>query len=305
MPARLDLTGRSKLVLAAGLLLSCALAIPAYIAFAAFRLERGGFIPRRHAPRLGVAEFGVRGLRAVSFRNKDGHELAGYYAPGQSSAAIVIAHGASGERSDMAAETRLLAEAGFGVLAFDWPGHGESEGGIVWGEPERQALESALDFLSAQPEVDRHRLGAFGFSMGGYILTQVASRDARVRAVALAGTPHDAIEHTRWEYRRLGFLRREPALLAIRLAGMPVHELVPEQVIGKIAPRATLLVHGAEDQQVPDWITDRLYRAAGEPKQRLTVPGAGHGGYAEADPAGYGRALCDFFLKTLNAATGP
>ena len=137
--------------------------------------------------------------------------------------------------------------------------------------------------------------------MGGYTVAQVAASDERLLAVALAGAPHDAAEHTRWEYRRAGWLRQGPALLAARLSGLRFDELVPERIIGRIAPRSLLLVAGSEDRCVPPWMTERLYRAAGEPKRMLIVEGAKHGGYFDAGAEAYARALGDFF-ETLHAA---
>ncbi|HXK19861.1 MAG TPA: alpha/beta fold hydrolase [Polyangiaceae bacterium] len=289
------------LLFAVGTLL---LAAPAYWARRAYRIERASFIPRRHPPRVSLAEVGIESAREVTFQAGPGLKLKGYYVPSRNGAALAVTHGAGGERSDVLSELRILAGAGFGVLAFDWPGHGESEGDIVWGAPERSALVAALDFLCAQPEVDRSRLGAFGFSMGGYIVTQVAALDTRLRAVAMAGSPHDAKEHIMWEYRRFRVLTQWPALLAVRVSGMQVSEMVPEQVIGKISPRPILLIQGTEDQLVPSWITERLYAAAGEPKRLLRVHGAAHGGYDQADPAGYARALLEFF-SVLSAAAAP
>jgi uncharacterized protein len=273
-----------------------ALAVPALlVALHAYRSERQIFRPRSHAPRMGLQELRIPGLIEASFPSRSGDRLRGYYAPSRSGAAVVLVHGSGGERSDLADEARVLAEAGLGVLLFDWPGHGESEGPITWGDSERQALAGALDWLSGRPGLDRGRLGAFGFSMGGYILAQVAATDPRVRAVALAGAPHDPREHTRWEYRRLGWLRQWPALLALRVSGMQLDELVPERIVDRIAPRRLLLIAGSEDTAVPPWMSERLYRAAREPKRLLVIRGAGHGGYYEAGAETYARALIDFF----------
>jgi dipeptidyl aminopeptidase/acylaminoacyl peptidase len=272
------------------------LAVPAsLIALHAYRAERRVFRPRSHRPRMDLLAWRIPGLVEASFPSRTGDRLRGYYAPSRNGAAVVLLHGSGGERSDLVHEARLLAEAGVGVLLFDWPGHGESEGKITWGESERQALEGALDWLAAKPGVDPRRLGAFGFSMGGYILAQVAAADLRLRAVALAGAPHDAREHTLWEYRRLGWLRQWPALLAVRVSGMQLDELVPERVVGRIAPRRLLLIAGSEDTAVPLWMTERLHRAAGEPRRLLVIRGAGHGAYHEAAGETYARELLDFF----------
>jgi carboxymethylenebutenolidase len=46
-------------------------------------------------------------------------------------------------------------------------------------------LQSALDFLQAQPSVDAARIGVIGFCMGGTYALQLASRDKDVRAASV------------------------------------------------------------------------------------------------------------------------
>ncbi|MET0792615.1 MAG: alpha/beta fold hydrolase, partial [Polyangiaceae bacterium] len=228
---------------------------------------------------MSSAEFGIARLSDVSFPSRGGNLLRGVFAPSNNGAAVVLSHGSGGERSDVASEAKILSDAGFGVLAFDWPGHGQSDGEIRWGEPERLALAGAIDWLSAEHSVDPARIGGFGFSMGGYIVSQWAARDQRLKAVALAGTPHDAVEQTKWEYRRWGVLAQWPALLGVRAGGMNLDELGPERVIKDIAPRAVLIISGSEDDTAPPWMAKALFSAAREPKTFLSVPGAGHGQY--------------------------
>jgi hypothetical protein len=45
----------------------------------------------------------------------------------------------------------------------------------------------------------------------------------------------------------------------------------------KIAPRPILLVHGDADQILPVRCSELLYDWAGDPKQMVVFPGAGHG----------------------------
>jgi alpha-beta hydrolase superfamily lysophospholipase len=275
------------------------LLVPGYVALRAYCDERRIFLPVRHEPRVTVARSRIPGLRDVSFSTPTGVVLRGVFAPSRNRAAVVLTHGSNGERSDVLPEARLLSQAGFGVLAFDWPGHCLSGGTIAWGAPERAALASALDFVAVQPGVDPARLGAFGFSMGGYITAQVAARDLRLRAVALASSPNDALEHLRWQHRQLGALRRWPALLALRVSGMNIEELVPQRVVGEIAPRPLLIIGGRDDQIVPNWMTEKLFAAAGEPKQLLLLPNAGHGGFLDSNAAHYSQQLISFFNALL------
>src|SRR5262245_26780526 len=57
-------------------------------------------------------------------------DVAAWWVPPRNGAAVVLAHGSFGTRASMLAEARALGKAGFGVLLFDWPGHGESGGEV-------------------------------------------------------------------------------------------------------------------------------------------------------------------------------
>lgn len=271
--------------------------VPLLSAYRTYRTERAGFVtgPKREPP--DPASYGIPGLRAVKFGPHGG--LYGVYVEPKNRACIVLAHGSSSDHGTLLPEATFLARAGFGVLALDFPGHGQSDGAITWGRNERAALGSALDFVSRQPAVDGERLGLFGFSMGGYIATQLAAADQRVRATVIAGAPGDAREHTLYEYRRWGVLTQWPALLALKVSGMDLDTLVPRQVIGRIAPRSVLLVGGEDDEHVPPWMMRQLFDAARHPKQLLLVKGAGHGGYAEAAPHDYPSSVLAFFERAL------
>jgi uncharacterized protein len=145
---------------------------------------------------------GIDGLTAVGFTSSSGDRIAGWYVPSRNRAAVIVTHGTNADRSSMLDEIRLLSRAGFGVLAFDWPGDGESGGEVRWGSGERNALSAAIDWLEQQPDVARGKLGAFGFSMGGYFTIQVAAADPRLRAVVIAAAPTSFLAYTRARHRQ-------------------------------------------------------------------------------------------------------
>jgi dipeptidyl aminopeptidase/acylaminoacyl peptidase len=205
----------------------------------------------------------------------------------------------------MLPEIRILSAAGFGVLAFDWPGDGASEGEALWGPVDRQALAAAIDWLSARPDVDPRRLGGLGFSIGGYVMAQVAAKDPRLRAVVLLATPTDYAELTHWQHRQWGLLSELPAELALRRSGMRTADLRPIDVLGEIAPRPLMLVRGSADDIVPEYMTRALYAAARAPKSLWIIPGAKHGGYAQAAPSEYRSRLVQFFSDNLAISDAP
>jgi uncharacterized protein len=242
---------------------------------------------------------GIKGLQAVSFRTGEGLRLSGWYVPSQNHAAIVVTHGTNADRSSMLSEVRILAEAGFGVLAFDWPGSGSSEGTIQWNHIDREALTAAVDWLSSRPETDPARVGGLGFSMGGYMLAAVAARDRRLRAVVLQATPTDYRQLTLWQNKKWGALSEYPALVALRNSGMPTTEMRPIEVTRNIAPRAVFIIQGDLDQTVPVDMARELYQAAGDPKTLWIIAGAYHGKYESYAGAEYRSRLVGFFADNL------
>jgi alpha-beta hydrolase superfamily lysophospholipase len=265
-----------------------------------FRLEYATFCGEPEPVDTEAARRVVPAIEAVAWRGPAGM-VRGWFVPGRERAAVVLAHGMPGTRATLLDEVRILSQRGFSVLAFDWPGHGESEGCSQWGAVEQGTLGSALDWLAARPETRGAPVGAFGFSAGGYPVVQRATRDPRLHAVALAAPVTDAVALARWEYRArsLGVLAHWPALAAFRLRGMQPRERVPAEIVGEIGPRPVLVIYGADDRIIPESMPTTLYRRASAPKELLRVPGAGHGGYAQAAPQLYAERLTTFFARAL------
>jgi fermentation-respiration switch protein FrsA (DUF1100 family) len=272
--------------------------VPAAHFVRVFCTEYSSFTSSRGHVDTAAARARVPGLRDVSWRGPAG-AVRGWFVPGTAPAAVVLLHGSGGNRAELLPELEILSTRGFSVLAFDWPGQGESAGRTRWDETERATLGSAIDWLSSRSEVDAGRIGAFGFSVGGYPLIQRAVVDARIRAVAVAGTPGDATEYARWQYRAFGPLPQLPALLAMRASGMHPRRQVPVRLVRQLAPRPLLVILGERDRTVPPAMVRALYEAAGQPKEPLVIPAAGHGDYARVAPGRYTRRLTSFFAHAL------
>lgn len=245
---------------------------------------------------------GISGLHLVSFSSPGSQHIAAWYAPSRNRAGIVLIHGTEADRSALLHETRALAAAGFGVLALDVPGQGESEGKTTWGIAERQAITSAGAWLSQQPDVDSDRIGALGMSMGAYVLTQAAKTDLRLRALILAGCPTDVVEQTKVAFSKWGWFSEIPAYLALHDSGMPL-DMRPKNIVGAIAPRPVFLIGGELDGNVPAYMARQLYAAAGDPKELWIVPGAHHADYGLIAPKQYDARIVDFFTRNLLTKT--
>ena len=255
--------------------------------------------PTRGALLTPLARAGVVGMTDVRIPVGAQFDLGAWYVPPKHGVVVIMAHGSGSDRSSTLPEIRLLTDAGLGILAFDWPGHGMSGGTSDWGPLARSALSAAAQWLIAQPGVDRAQIGVIGFSYGGYIVAQVAARDTAFRRVALIGTPSDGTEQTYAEYARYTRVAGWAAMKANELGGFEPDTMKARDQVAHIAPRPLLIVTGALDKTVPTAMADTIYAHAGEPKTLLRIPSAAHSDFAEVDAVGYGAALRDFFAPAL------
>ena len=109
---------------------------------------------------------------------------------------LILCHGAGEFKENYFELCGLLAEQGVATLALDMHGHGES-GGERFHVDMREwvaDIRAAIDFLSAHPRVDEHRIGAFGLSSGGTAILEAAVVDCRLKAlVALDATVRNSL----------------------------------------------------------------------------------------------------------------
>src|SRR6266513_3744220 len=108
--------------------------------------------------------------------------LPGDAKPGDRRAGIVLCHGYTGVRSIYLPDNaRVLSEAGYVVLTFDYKGWGDSGGPKSRLAPYSRVADAqaALMFLGTLPEVDPERLGIYGTSYGGATVVWVGAIDAR------------------------------------------------------------------------------------------------------------------------------
>ena len=231
----------------------------------------------------------------VEFGSDAGNAIRGWYVPSKNGAGIALVHGTSSDRRHFIPEIAALAQQGFGVLAYDQPGAGLSDGRVTWGRSERPALSAAVKWLRSAPGV--HHVGVVGFSQGAYVAVLVAAADPGIEALVLEGAVGDYENVTRHEYGRWGILSSYPALMARRRAGYDPSESRAIDVMGQYTG-PVLFVNGSADRDVPQSEADGLFARARGPKEALTVNGAGHGTYAEVSHE-YLTRLEQFFERTL------
>ena len=135
----------------------------------------------------------------VSFYS-EGHKLDGdlYLPEGLATsdirAGVVLCHGYTGVKDlYLPDNARVLCEAGYIVLTFDYKGWGKSEGTRDRLAPYSRVadVQAAITFLGAQPQVDEDAIGIYGTSYGGATVVWTAAIDQRVQCVvSVVGVGH-------------------------------------------------------------------------------------------------------------------
>lgn len=252
------------------------------------------------------------------------------YLPDESSdeplPAVITASGYTGLKDIHPARfARALTQHGYACLAFDYRGHGYSEGerGRLVPQEQVEDVRAAVSFMASQPEVDANRVALIGWALGGGVVVAEAADDQRVKAVVTCNAIGDGERSIRFQHdeqswsrlqddmvrdrperARSGRSRTVPPFNIVRLdldaktdgyvgeelyktAGYASAEVSlesadaymrfrPEDVVGRIAPRPLLLVHGAENRLHSPEESRWLFELAGEPKRLVLIEGVGH-----------------------------
>lgn len=238
--------------------------------------------------------------RDVSFRTSDGVLLRAWYHPSATGSAVLMAHGWGQNRLHLLEESVRLARDGHGVLVLDHRAHGESGGTTsTLGDKEKEDVLAAVTFLAAQPDVDRGRIGALGFSMGAVAVGRAAALDDRISAVLLIAPYDDFIDDTRRDYAGAGAFGAWAAVKAFSQGGIDVRAVRPIDDLPRIQPRPLLLMAGELEPDAE--MTARIWRAAPSSAAKIVVQGARHGEYVLAGGTRYLDEIAAFFNRTLGS----
>ena len=196
---------------------------------------------------------------------------------------VVIVHGAGSRKENHADFARLATAAGWAALAFDLPGHGDSEPPMSGAAADD--VVAMARFLGSQEGVDPDRVAVRGSSLGGF-LAIIAAASSRELAGVIAICPASQ-DHLAGGLRRggLGMRVGDPIELEAWLLAQDIGRAVEH-----IAPRPLILMHAEGDTQVPSDHTERLYERSGEPRQLVIAPGGAHQ-TVQHDPELQGAAL--------------
>jgi putative redox protein len=173
---------------------------------------------------------------------------------------------------------RIATELDWVALSFTCRGAGESEGQFSLGGWLAD-IRAAIDDMAGRPGVTG--VWVAGFGTGGALCLCAGAADTRVRGVAVLGAPAD-FDDWGGQPRRLLEHARDVGLVTD--ARYPasfeawVHDLRairPLDCVAKYSPRSLLVVHGTDDDLVPDFDARVIADAHGSAEMRI-LAGASH-----------------------------
>ncbi len=133
------------------------------------------------------------GFTDVALTTGDNVHLAAWYAAPENGTAIILLHGAGSGRQNVRDHAIMLHDQGFGVLAMNLRGHGDSDGQtnrLGWNGT--SDVGAAVDFLTARDEVKN--IGGLGLSMGGEVLLGAASDYPEIQAIVAEGATYRSVD---------------------------------------------------------------------------------------------------------------
>jgi pimeloyl-ACP methyl ester carboxylesterase len=196
--------------------------------------------------------------RKVEFPTKDGLTLRGIYLePSGDHPVLLLCHGIRANKRDWIPWARILAKEGYGILAFDWRGHGESDGRwISYGAVEGADLEAADAFLDARAELAGRPRAVLAISLGAAMVALNADRLGPEYRCMVLDSPYGSLERMLdHRFSVFGPFAWLPAQLLRGTGGLWLGRWLtamrPEEGVKAFAPRPLLVLHGAADRTIP------------------------------------------------------
>jgi uncharacterized protein len=276
--------------------LSLALAFFILIIYASNRWVQSYLYPARYIPTGALLKENNIPYQEIELTTEDGIKLAAWYTPPKNGSVILVAHGYNSSRPEDIYV--MFAQHGYGVLAWDFRAHGQSDGDTCsLGYYEQLDVEAALDYVLSQPDVEH--TGAWGGSMGAATIILTASKRPEIEAV-VSDSAFPSLEDVMRLNTPIKLMQPFVLFFGERLSGSEINQVCPVDAIAKISPRAVFIIDGWNGSAIAMNSPHRLFDAAGEPKQIWVEDEVPHLGMYGNDPLEYEKQVIGFFDKQLN-----
>lgn len=212
----------------------------------------------------------------IWFRTADAVQLHGWYVPGEADRPLVVFfHGNAANISHRVPNIEYLHRLGLPVFIFDYRGFGASKGRALAEEDLYRDARGALDYLRIRGW-SAERMIFFGRSMGAAVALQMALEDPPAGVILEA------------PFTSLRAIARELGPVAYGLFGWwTIGEQFDNLQKVTLLSRPLLILHGDQDQIVPQEMSQQLFASAHQPKTLVLIAGARHSDAFQVEGADY------------------
>jgi fermentation-respiration switch protein FrsA (DUF1100 family) len=255
------------------------------------------------------------GFEDVSFKTADGVKISAWWIPCEATGAavgsgrtVLVCHGLGANKLNQLHVARRFRRMGYNVLTFDFRAHGASGGQFSsFGDLERRDVLAAVRWLKTNRPREARRIVGVGASLGAAALIAAASQEGsneagEIDAIVVYATYADfgrltaEVADARFPWPANWLARWGGVPLASVHAGADLGGFAPVRMVGRVAPRPVMIVHGRGDELIPIGHGRALFEAAGGVKRFLEVEGDHN---AIIDDEGAARAVAEFVEGAL------
>lgn len=258
----------------------------------------------RNLPEETPADYGLP-FEDVTATSSDGLKLAGWFVPSQNGAVILMQHGYKSTRKELLNEAEMMYRHGYGALLTTVRAHDHSDGEMItFGMNEVKDMDTWYQYLVSREDVDADRIGILGNSYGGMLVIQYAAQNENIKAVVANSSfssLNDTVSTSVTYFTDLPAFPFAPLIVfwAERETGFKTEDIDATKWIAQISPRPVFLMQGGADVVISAESGQRLYDAAGEPKELWFDPELGHVQFDTERAEEYERRVVQFFDRYL------
>lgn len=237
----------------------------------------------------------------VTVTSVDGLELVGWFIPSHNGAVIILQHGYKSTREELLNEAEMLYRHGYGLLLTTVRAHDYSEGEMItFGMYEVQDMDAWYQYLLTRADIDANRIGMLGNSFGGMLAIQYTAQNQNIKAVvadSAFSSLDDTVSTSVTYFTDLPAFPFAPLIVywAERETGFKTEDIDATRWIAQIGPRPVFLMQGGADVVISANSGQRLYDAAGEPKELWFEPDLGHVDFDSEMADEFERRVVEFF----------
>ncbi|MGO8788018.1 MAG: alpha/beta hydrolase [Terriglobia bacterium] len=241
---------------------------------------------------------------SLNFTDRNGGEHEGWLLLGLRRAPVIIlCHGYDSNRSDLLWLGSVMRDNHFNVYLFNFHGPNAKENLSDLGTRQAADLNSAIETVTKQPDVNHSRVGLFGMSVGGYAALVAAESNPKVKALVVDTAYSDPERMFDAQIDRLlggssgMFLTLTEAEFRLASRGGNPHALMAS--LPRLANIPKLFISGRDNPPLAA-MTEAIYKQAPEPKQLLVLEHSASTIAIEAEKKEYENQVLSFYLQNLS-----